>query len=504
MKVLVCYNDNTNIEYCKTIRLTLPTSWLKLPTNRILKQFVQSYNLVFTCQLDVMNVYLAKCIATADDNNNNNTTSNDSDSIQYIPIPPDEPISIHMKEYIKIYVRHIVPSSPDSSSTLSSLHGDVDVVAHNGLGSTSFCSNPSLISNMMINTTATTSKDNSIDNLTISSNMEILEDIQKTEQQLHLVQQLSSSTNKNLGTSQLQSPLNIIQNCDDSSHGIGTPKNNTEDEMMKLQMNMKLKDNSVNVHGTHVSRDDSNVDNVSKFELRDDDDDDENPMKDDATTTNEDRTIRLRSTEEQKGCVDKVKYNTTTKDTTTTRTTTEYGGVESDAISVGSTKNLLPKEKLNDLSSNNSLTIPIASTRITCDDETDYDGDSTSISINTNGKALQRFRKISDWLGVQPELCDIAASKLQEELIEISSRTSNANRHDAKKELVKMKLGALLEDSYMTAIISKNINQRENTFVPAAAAAQQVNDKKNQQFLHENLECYEDTEGNIDFRVILM
>jgi hypothetical protein len=44
MKVIMHYEDNENVDFHKTLKITLPKSWKTGPTSKLLGQFVESYN----------------------------------------------------------------------------------------------------------------------------------------------------------------------------------------------------------------------------------------------------------------------------------------------------------------------------------------------------------------------------------------------------------------------------------------------------------------------------
>lgn len=86
-KVLLCYNDNINEEYHKTIRFTLSMQkWKMMPTVKLLTHFIEKYNAICPNNtLDIRHVQFMKheCIPV----------SNTCEMMQYIPIRYHEPIA---------------------------------------------------------------------------------------------------------------------------------------------------------------------------------------------------------------------------------------------------------------------------------------------------------------------------------------------------------------------------------------------------------------------------
>jgi hypothetical protein len=116
-KILMCYNDTPNVGLHKSVRITIPHEWLNLKVKVLLKYYVQLYNGIFANKLYIDDLHLA----TKDDEEN----SIDNKDV-YKPIPLEELISIHILDHTKIYVRHgkgialatMKPTSPTSALVL--------------------------------------------------------------------------------------------------------------------------------------------------------------------------------------------------------------------------------------------------------------------------------------------------------------------------------------------------------------------------------------------------
>ena len=73
MKVFIHYEDVENVDWHKSLKITLPKSWKKGPVSRILQQFVESYNAWNDDhQLEQDQLHLAMAV----EENNGNTTMN--------------------------------------------------------------------------------------------------------------------------------------------------------------------------------------------------------------------------------------------------------------------------------------------------------------------------------------------------------------------------------------------------------------------------------------------
>ena len=91
MKILVCYQDNVNKAFHKTIRITIPKTWNQCLVSNLTKQYVDAYNRVFTNKLEVDDIHFAIYLV---------------DNVAYIPIPSDGIISNYIYDRMKVYVRH--------------------------------------------------------------------------------------------------------------------------------------------------------------------------------------------------------------------------------------------------------------------------------------------------------------------------------------------------------------------------------------------------------------
>jgi CHORD len=61
MKVMLHYEDHENVEWHKTLKITLPKSWKTGPTSQLLEQFIEAYNPKFPDNvLDVANCHLSQ------------------------------------------------------------------------------------------------------------------------------------------------------------------------------------------------------------------------------------------------------------------------------------------------------------------------------------------------------------------------------------------------------------------------------------------------------------
>jgi hypothetical protein len=104
-KILMCYNDTSNVALHKSVRLTIPNEWLNLKTKVLLKYYVKLYNGIFAKKLSLSNVHLATA-KKDEDNKDKNSSLSYSSSLSYEPIPSEELISVHILDHTKIYIRH--------------------------------------------------------------------------------------------------------------------------------------------------------------------------------------------------------------------------------------------------------------------------------------------------------------------------------------------------------------------------------------------------------------
>lgn len=91
MKILVCYQDNVNKAFHKTIRITIPKTWNQCLVTNLIKQYVDAYNRVFTNKLEIDDIHFAIYLV---------------DNVANIPIPSDGIISNYIYDRMKVYVRH--------------------------------------------------------------------------------------------------------------------------------------------------------------------------------------------------------------------------------------------------------------------------------------------------------------------------------------------------------------------------------------------------------------
>jgi CHORD len=85
MKVFLHYEDHDNVDYHKSLKITLPKSWKTGPLSRLLDQFVESYlsNEVFKTHnpLDGSQLHLAQRVAAENGNDNTRLQALCSDAI---------------------------------------------------------------------------------------------------------------------------------------------------------------------------------------------------------------------------------------------------------------------------------------------------------------------------------------------------------------------------------------------------------------------------------------
>jgi hypothetical protein len=89
MKVFLRYEDNDDDSLHKTLKITLPKSWVSGPTSRLLEQFVESYNAgAGGNQLVIGSMHLSvrrSSSSSGGGNNGNNISASSSTSLQDLP-----------------------------------------------------------------------------------------------------------------------------------------------------------------------------------------------------------------------------------------------------------------------------------------------------------------------------------------------------------------------------------------------------------------------------------
>jgi hypothetical protein len=441
MKVLLNYNNNKNVIFCQTIRIELPKSWLKYPTNRLLEQFVQSYNEVFTNQLSLDNVHLAKNVPNVENN-----------SSQYVPIPSDEPISIQIVDKSEIFVRH-GPSS--LSKPIDSLVDALDIIEN-----TSFCTKH--VDNRENKKDSRTDVDCCSDDelasfITLQSNDDINESFDKNDNNV----EFESHGMKEEKSQKQLAKVSIGHRIKKTVGGI-------------IQVDKGRKEPNTNNKGGRISKqENANSARVSTTcDMRDDDTQRNNGSCDDRS----------------KSSAFDVKKLVTSKSGLSKRSKINCIPAELDKIDALICNGMKQTENI-------ELDISNSSSAVDRTTKTAVDEKHLKVRNDMNDEALIRFRSILDWLGVPPELYEHVVIQLRRELSKLSSKNLDDNM-DAKNELVKKTLGTLLEASYMNEINSSKKSQKEQ-FGPDSF-------DENQQSPDEKLVYYEDSDGNSSFQGVVV
>jgi hypothetical protein len=400
MKVLLNYNDNKNVVFCQIIRIELPKSWLKYPTNRLLEQFVQSYNEVFTNQLSLENVHLAKYVTNVENN-----------SSQYVAIPSDEPISIQIVDQSEIFVRH-GPSS--SSKPIDTLVEALDIIEN-----TSFCTK---------HVDYRKNKKDACTDIDCCSDDELLSFITL---QSHEDENESFDQDDNVDFD----PQDITDKKRQKQLAKGSACNQIKENIGGMLRANKGRQDAISNNNGGRNNDDNSASRVSTTcDMRDDD------------TQRDNRSCDDRS----KVSANDVRKLVNLKSGLPKRSTINCSPEELDKIDSLISNEMKRTEKVQFGISNCSSTV-----------DTKIKTTVGEKNVNDmNDEALIRFRSVLDWLGVPPELYENVVLQLRRELSELSLKNLD-DKIEAKNELVKKTLGNLLEASYMNEIKSNKKSQKK-------------------------------------------
>lgn len=99
MKILVCYEDNANKDFHKTVRITVPPNWNQHYISDLTKHYVKTFNKVFLHKLDESDIHFAVYL---------------NDNVTYVPVPANGIISSYTYDNIKLYARHNRPLNQDT------------------------------------------------------------------------------------------------------------------------------------------------------------------------------------------------------------------------------------------------------------------------------------------------------------------------------------------------------------------------------------------------------